>query len=78
MVSFKQFMFEIMDSGNLSHSSKIDIFSMNHGLYVRHFCLQLLLANARLDIMHVQVYVIGAKQWCQFMKKQELTVNLRW
>ena len=26
MVSFKQFMFEIMDSGNLSHSSKIENF----------------------------------------------------
>ena len=57
---------------------RLKIFSMNHGHYVCFFCLQPLLANARLDIMHLQVYEIGAKKWCHFMKKQELTVNLRW
>ena len=79
MVSFKQFMFEIMDSGNLSHSSKIDIFFYESWALCELFLFTTaILANALLDIMHLQVYVIGAKKWCHFMKKQELTVNLRW
>ena len=72
MVSFKQFMFEIMDSGNLSHSSKIDIFYMNHGLYVSFFLFTTVISQRSIRYYACTSLCNRCKKRCHFIKKTRI------